>query len=66
MTIARHYDETKNPEGVYLPGVPLRDIEQEAFDAYPVWLQLSIDACGFYRKSKPAEQARPTSKPDKE
>lgn len=50
--IARYYDETKNPEGGMLPGVPLRDISQAEFDNYPAWLQASIDAHPMYRKTQ--------------
>jgi len=64
--IARYYDEAKNPDGAHLPGVPLRDITEEEFDALPAWLQLSVDASPFYRKSKPAEQAKAASKPKEE
>jgi len=52
-TIARYYDETKNPDTLYLDGVPLRDLMSDEFDALPAWLQASVDACGFYRKTKP-------------
>jgi hypothetical protein len=61
MSIARHYDESKNPDGAALPGVPLGDIEQDAFDAYPEWLQRSIDACGFYRKTPTRESSKPAT-----
>lgn len=53
MAIARYYDESKNPDGAGLPGVPLRDLEDEEFASYPAWLQESIDAWPAYRKSKP-------------
>ena len=49
--IGRYYDESKNPEGGLLPGVPLRDISQAEFDTYPAWLQASIDAHPMYRKT---------------
>lgn len=70
--IARYYDASKNPEGGHLPGVPLADISQEAFDAMPEWLQASVDAVGFYRKTAiraaPATDApsKPTAKAEKE
>jgi hypothetical protein len=53
MAITRYYDESKNPEGAALPGVPLRDLEDEEFASYPAWLQDSIDAWAAYRKTKP-------------
>lgn len=65
-TIARYYLEEKRPEGAALPGVPLGDIDQDTFDAYPEWLQRSIDALPFYRKSKPGEPTKAAIKSDKE
>lgn len=50
--IARYYDASKNEAGGYLPGVPLRDLTQDEYDALPAWIQASIDASGFYRKTK--------------
>lgn len=49
--IARYYVESANPDGAALPGVPLGDIDVSTFDALPVWLQLSIDASPFFRKT---------------
>lgn len=56
-TIARYYDERKNPDGAFLPGVPLADLTEEQFDALPKWLQLSVDASPFYRKTKPRAES---------
>lgn len=53
MDIARYYDAAKNPEGATLPGVALRDLTEDEFRALPTWLQDSIDACPFYRKTAP-------------
>lgn len=61
--MTRYYDETKNPEGGALPGVPLGDIDDELFESYPVWLQQSIDAHPMYRKTKPGAKAAEPSKP---
>lgn len=71
MSIARYYVPDRNPTGASLPGVPLADISEEQYDAFPAWLQLSIDAVGFYRKTKPGVGAvpatpSPATKPDKE
>lgn len=55
--IARYYDASKNPDAASLPGVPLRDLTQAEFDALPAWLQLSVDASMFYRKSAPPKVA---------
>ena len=57
MPIARYYDESKNDGGAF-DGVPLRDLTEEEFAALPAWLQASVDAAPFYRKTKPrAEKA---------
>ena len=56
-TIARHYDASKNPDGGGIPGAPLRDITQDEWDELPEWLQRSIDASPFYRKTKPSASA---------
>jgi hypothetical protein len=53
MAVARYYDESKNPDGGALPGVPLRDLDDVEFDALPAWLQASVDAASFYRKTRP-------------
>lgn len=61
-TIARYYDEARNPEGAFLDGVPLRDLTEEEFAALPAWLQASVDASPLYRKSRPrAERAEPAA-----
>lgn len=52
-SIARHYDAAKNPESASLPGVPLRDLTESEYEGYAPWLQASIDAAPFYRKTKP-------------
>jgi hypothetical protein len=52
-SIAYYYLADKNPEGGTLPGVPLADLTQAQFDAYPPWLQASIAALDCYRKTKP-------------
>ena len=59
--ITRYYDETKNPEGGSLPGVPLRDLLEREYAALPEWLQHSIDALPCYRKTKPAVAALASS-----
>lgn len=66
MNIARYYDEAKNPEGGSLPGVPLRDLTEDEYAAFPDWLQASIDALDCYRKTKPrpAIDARPDVGPE--
>lgn len=51
--IARYYVEEKNLDGGYIPSVPLRDLTQDEYNTLPEWLQASVDAAPFYRKSKP-------------
>jgi hypothetical protein len=53
MSIARYYDASANPEAAALPGVPLRDLTEEEFGELPTYLQESVDAAPFYRKTKP-------------
>ncbi len=55
MAIARYYDASKNTDEASLPGVPLADIDEEVFAAYPEWLQQTIDDTAFYRKTKPSK-----------
>ncbi len=62
--IAYTYLEDRNPDGAYLPGVPLRNLEQAEVDALPKWLQLSIEASPFYQKARSERQA-PAPKADK-
>lgn len=71
MTIARYYQDEKNPDSAALPGVPLRDLTEDEFSALPAWLQASVDAAPFFRKTKPgAGDARAVAssapKPEKE
>jgi hypothetical protein len=66
MAIARYYNPEANPLDGMLPGVPLADIDEEIFNAYPEWLQRSIDALPFYRKTKVRTEARPDTPARKE
>jgi hypothetical protein len=52
--IARYYDDSKNADAVYLPGVPLSDISESRWAAFPQWLQDSADAIGWYSATRPA------------
>lgn len=66
-SIARYYDETKNPDRGFFPGVPLRDLTDAEWGALDKRMQESIDACPFYRKTKPpASPALTTEKPPEE
>jgi hypothetical protein len=57
--IARYYDASKNPDGAFLIGVPLADLSESQWAALPAWLQLSVDASGWYRKTAPPKVAPP-------
>lgn len=61
MATARYYEASKNTDGGYIPGVPLRDLTEEDYNSYPAWLQASIDASPLYRKTKPT-QHKPAEK----
>lgn len=63
-SIARYYDESKNPDGGALPGVPLGDIDEDFFASLPAWLQASVDASPMYRKTKPAKARAEKAAPD--
>jgi hypothetical protein len=62
--IVRYYDATKNVDGAFLPGVPLDDITEERWAELPKWLQLSVDASPFYRKTPPPRSAAATARSD--
>lgn len=61
--IARHYDESKNPEGRTLLGVPLRDLTIGEWQELPEWVQRSIDAAGFYTIPKGAPKVATAGPP---
>lgn len=56
MSIARYYDEDKNPDYLFFAGVPLSDLDEEFFNSLPEWLRNSIDNAPFYRKTKPTDK----------
>lgn len=51
--IIRYYDKRKNPDEGVFPFVPLADITDAEWKALEEWQQASIDACGYWLKSKP-------------
>lgn len=51
--IARYYVAENNPDGGHFPGVGLRDLTEEEWDALPEGVQKSVDASDMYRKTKP-------------
>lgn len=46
--IAFFYDDTMNPKGRFISGVPLRDLTQDEVDALPPHKQASIAASPMY------------------
>lgn len=66
MSIARYYNEDNNPHGAAIPGVPLRDLTQEEYDALPDMEKASVDASELYRKTKPASAKAKPAAEDKE
>jgi len=67
--IARYYDASKNPDGAFLPGVPLADLPDSLYITFPAWLRASIDASPMYRKTKAPTETAPLGaapKADKE
>jgi len=65
MAPARYYDAEKNSDGGMFPGVPLRDLEDDEFNAYPEWLKASIDQSPIYRKT-PVRHEKPADKKEGE
>lgn len=57
--IARYYDESKNKEGAFFPGVPLRDLLESEYETLPEWLKDSVDSAPFYRKTAPPKPPTP-------
>lgn len=43
MTIIRWYQAERNPDDVYLPGVPLADLDQATYDRMGAWRQGWVD-----------------------
>lgn len=66
MSTAWYYDESKNPEGATIPGVPLRDLTEDEFKALPEWDRNSVEKWDAYRKTNPAPTPRKRGHEDKE
>jgi hypothetical protein len=64
MAVARYYNPDRNKEGGSFPGVPLRDLTEEEFDALTPGEQASIDASSIYRKTPVPKAAKPKGKPE--
>ena len=57
--IVRFYDASKNPDGAFFPGVPLRDLTEDEWQALDKRMQQSVDAAPFYVKTKPPKPPTP-------
>jgi hypothetical protein len=68
VAVARYYDASANPDGLFFSGVPLRDLTDDEWNELPEHLQGSVDAAPFYRKTKPtsAKADKKASADDKE
>ena len=53
MATALYYEASKNPDGVFFPGVPLRDLTDDEYEALPEWQRREVDAAPFYRRTNP-------------
>lgn len=57
MSIERYYDASKNPDRAALGGVPLGDLDTATWEGLTPHQQRSVDATGFYRKTRPSSPA---------
>lgn len=60
--VAYRYVAERNPEGGFLPGVPLRDLTRADLARMPSWLRESLTTCPFYEAVGVSRRgsARPT------
>jgi hypothetical protein len=62
MATRKYYRPDRNPgteaNPAMLPGVPLTDLSDEEYEAFPDWLQRSIDASEMYTTSNPSPTPR--------
>ncbi len=56
-----YYDASKNPEGAYLDGVPLRDLTDDELAELPAWLRASVLASEFYTAEAPTIEIDPNT-----
>lgn len=61
--IERYYDQDKNPRGATFPFQPLGDITVEQWADLSESQQASVDAAGFWRKTKPRPAAKDEAEP---
>jgi hypothetical protein len=70
MATRKYYRPDRNPgteaNPAMLPGVPLADLSDEEYEAFPEWLQRSIDASEMYQSTNPHPQPRRAARSDDE
>jgi hypothetical protein len=57
-----YYDESKNPAGVFYPGVPLADLTEEEYARLSKADQAAVAAHPMYRKTQPKDAAKEKEK----
>lgn len=56
MSTSRYFDESKY-DGEYIPGVPIRDLTEDEYDALDESAKATVDAVPFFRKTAPGKAA---------
>lgn len=51
--VVYRYKKEKNPRGSFIPGVGLRDLDEDAFKALPDHLKRSVADSPFYERVEP-------------
>lgn len=54
------YHEERNPDGAFIDGVPLQDIDRDTWGAMPEHVQASVRACPFYAPTGWLQEERPS------
>lgn len=54
--VAYYYLSDKNPNGAFLPGVPLCDLHTAQVEQYPKWIQKSIKASPMYKAANASDE----------
>lgn len=60
MAILFLYHESENPEGAFIDGAPLTDIDTAIWEALPGHVQASVRACPFYAPTGWLQEERPS------
>jgi hypothetical protein len=65
MSTARHFDASKYQDN-YIPGVPMRDLTEDEWEALDDDQKATVDASPFFRKTAPAGKTAARKADDKE